>query len=141
MRQLEKLDDTGFLSYIESPLYRPYITVISGYRKIKSHFFLLYYEAYTKHMNVAFNIFLNLHKPMWKKKVFKKNFFRGFNASFSTTHYWWGNISKVFDHQSIFDGIFLLYHLYCARKLWKTSQNVRMKSNLILARFLVSAKK
>ena len=36
-------------------------------------------------MNVAFNIFLNLHKPMWKKKVFKKNFFRGFNASFSTT--------------------------------------------------------
>ena len=76
-----------------------------------------------------------------KRKFSKKKFSRGFNASFSTTHYWWGNISKVFDHQSIFDGIFLLYHLYCARKLWKTSQNVRMKSNLILARFLVSAKK
>ena len=75
MRQLEKLEDTGFLSYTESPLYRRYITVISGYRKIKSHFFLLYYEAYTKHMNVAFNIFLNLHKTMWKKEVFKKKNF------------------------------------------------------------------
>ena len=69
-------------------------------------------------MNVAFNIFLNLHKTMWKKEVFNNKNFLVVSMLHLVLPITDGEIFHKFLINKVYlMEFFLLYHLYCDRKL------------------------
>lgn len=86
------------------------IVVILGYCKILSVKLGSTYKEHDCWIQHPWNYIRRCRKGKFAN-FGKKNISRGFNASFSTIYYWLGNISKNFDQQNIFGGMFFCFYI------------------------------